>query len=487
MLLEPLLKHAADKPQANAISDDRGQTTYATLGAMAAGLAQVISRETNKPSVGVLLPASASFAACFYGALLAGKSIVPINFLLSPQQIAHMVTDSGIDLILTAPPLAEKFTALPAKLLDITQLGAASGAALPSSVKHVADDATAIILYTSGTSGLPKGVPLTHKNLATCVKGCIDHVFRGSNHHFLGLAPLFHSTGFTGTLLAPMQLGAPVTYLGRFSPVATAKAIKEQKCDIILGVPAMYGAMLNLKSASAEDFAHTYAIICGGEPLPGNVRVAFQQKYGKPLLQGYGLSETCGPIAVNTPHSMREGSVGQLIPQGKVRIVDENNKPLPPGQSGEILLGGPSIMHGYLHLPDANKEVMTGDGFFRTGDLGHVDADGYLFITGRAKDMIIVSGEKLAPRELEEMLIKVPTVAEAAVVGKKDESRGEVPVAFVVAREGHAVDANALKEHLKAHDVPNWKLPREIHVVDSLPRSPTGKVLKRDLAARLSE
>jgi long-chain acyl-CoA synthetase len=486
MLLEPLLKQVTDQPAANAIVDDRGATTYAGLGAMSAGLAQLIARETSKESVGVLLPASASFAACFYGALLAGKSIVPINFLLSPQQIAHMVLDSGIDTILTAPPLAEKFTGLPVKLVDLSQLPLNCATALPSTPKPVADDATAIILYTSGTSGMPKGVPLTQKNLYTCVQGCIEHVFRGSHHHFLGLAPLFHSTGFTGTLLAPIHLGSPVTYLGRFSPVATAKAIRDQKCDIIIGVPAMYGAMLGLKSVTADDFAHTYAVICGGEPLPGNIRAAFEQKFGKTLLQGYGLSETCGPIAVNAPHAQREGSVGQIIPQGKVRIVDEHNQPLAVGQTGEILLGGPTIMHGYLKLPEASAEALTADGFFRTGDLGHVDQDGFLFITGRAKDMIIVSGEKLAPRELEEMLIKLPSVAEAAVVGKKDESRGEVPVAFVVAREGQTVDVNALKEHLKGQNVPNWKLPREIHVVDTLPRSPTGKVLKRDLAARLN-
>ncbi len=487
MLLEPFLKHVHDKPGENAVIDDRGAQTYGSLGATAAGLSQLIARETACEKVGILLPASSMFVASFYGALLAGKSVVPINFLLSRPQIEHMVRDSGIDTILTAQPFAEKFNYLPAKLIDLSQMPTNCAASLPASPKEMADDATAVLLYTSGTSGMPKGVPLTQKNLSICVKGCIELVFQGSNHHFLGLAPLFHSTGFTGTLLAPIQLGAPVTYLGRFSPAATAKTIKEQKCDIVIGVPAMYGAMLSLKSVVPDDFAHTYALICGGEPLPGNIRIAFEQKFGKPLLQGYGLSETCGPIAVNTPQAHREGSVGRLIPLGRVRIVDENNRSLGPGETGEIQLGGPSIMHGYLHLPEASREALTDDGFFRTGDLGHVDAEGYLFITGRAKDMIIVSGEKLAPRELEEMLIKLPTVAEAAVVGKKDESRGEVPVAFVVAREGHTVDANALREHLKSHDVPNWKLPREIHVVDSLPRSPTGKVLKRDLVARLQE
>ena len=487
LLLDPFLKNVNDQPSGRAIIDDRGPTSYAQLGAMASEISATITRATDRPSVGVLLPSSASFAASFYGALLAGKSIVPINFLLSPQQIAHMVRDSGIDTILTAPPLAEKFTQLPAKLIDLSQLPAGSLGSTLSRPKAVADDAMAVMLYTSGTSGMPKGVPLTHRNLHTCVEGCIQHIFRGSHHHFLGLAPLFHSTGFTGTLLAPIRLGVPVTFLGRFSPVATAKAIKEQKCDIVIGVPAMYGAMLNLKSARPEDFAHTYALICGGEPLPGNVRIAFEQRFGKPLYQGYGLSETCGPIAINAPHASRIGSVGRLIPGGLVRIVDDVNRSLAAGESGEVLLGGPTIMHGYHGLPDANRDVMTADGFFRTGDLGYVDADGFLFITGRSKDMIIVSGEKLAPRELEEMLIHLPGIAEAAVVGKKDESRGEVPVAFIVMREGASIDANAIKELLKAQDVPNWKLPREIILVESLPRSPTGKVLKRDLAARLDE
>lgn len=473
MLLKPLLAHARNKPDALAIRDDRGEVSYAQLLAMSVALSRVIGGATTKDRIGVLLPAGSAFAAAFYGSLIAKKAIVPINFLLSPQQIGHMVVDSGIDTILSVPLFAEKFAALPAKFIDVSAAPPVGGT--PPTPSDVSPDAMAIMLYTSGTSGMPKGVPLTHANLHATVDAAVKHVFRGSDHRFLGLVPLFHSTGFTGTLLAPIHIGAPVQYLGRFSPVATMKAIKDDHCDIVIAVPTMYGAMLNLKSATREDFAHVFALICGGEPLPGALRDAFEEKFGVPLLQGYGLSETCGPIAVNAPHARRDGSVGQILPGGKARVTGE----------GEIELGGPGIMHGYHQLGEATREAMTADGFFRTGDLGHVDTDGYLFITGRAKDMIIIGGEKLAPRELEEVLAKHPSVADVAVVGRKDESRGEAAVAFVVVREGQTIEPAVLKEFLKAQDVANWKMPKEFVVVDELPRSPTGKVLKRELAARL--
>ena len=485
MLLDPLLRHARERPDAVAMTDDRGSLTYAQLAGAAVGLSKLIAASTDRPRVGVLLPACTSFAACFYGALLAGKSIAPINFLLSPAQVAHQVIDSKIDVILTAPPLAEKFAGLPVKLIDLSSLPPTPIAPTVPPVAPPVDAAgEAILLYTSGTSGQPKGVPLTHANLAACVDACIAHVFRGSGHHFLGLVPLFHSTGFTGTLLAPVQLGAPVDYLARFSPVATLAKIRDARCDLVIAVPSMYGALLSLKNAGAADFAHVYALLSGGEPASATLREHFEQRFGKPLMQGYGLSETCGPIAVNAPHAARANSVGQVIPGGAARVVDDNGKPLAVGQTGEVQLGGPTIMHGYLGLPDASRAALTDDGFFRTGDLGHLDADGYLFITGRAKDMIIVGGEKLAPVELEDLLLKHDAIAEAAVVGRKDESRGEVPVAFVVAKEGQRVDLAAVKAYLKPMELPGWKIPRELFVVDALPRSPTGKVLKRELSER---
>ena len=218
-----------------------------------------------------------------------------------------------------------------------------------------------------------------------------------------------------------------------------------------------------------------YLPLSGGEPLPGKVAGAFEQRFGQPIMEGYGLTETCGPVAVNMPHAARPGSVGRPIPGCDVRVADD----------GEIQLKGPMIFAGYHSRPDETADAFTADGYFRTGDLGHVDDDGFLFVTGRAKDLIIVGGENLHPRPLEEALAAHPSVAQAAVVGRADESRGEVPVAFVVAAEGQAVDADALKQHLRDRGVANWAVPREVRVVDELPMTPTGKVLKRELAQRL--
>lgn len=492
MLLEPLYQHFANKPQSTAIIDDRGSTTYGELMLKSLGLSRVLQSVSASNAVGVVLPSSAAFAACFYGSLLSGKSIVPINFLLSPQQIAHIVRDSGIDTILSAPPLAEKFAAaaqqLGVKLVDLSTLPQQSPPApgsfqLPPPPK-VDLDSPAILLYTSGTSGNPKGVRLTHRNLGTCIDGCIQHAKLKGEHKFLGLVPLFHSLGLTGTLLAPMLLGTTVVYQARFSPVGAIEKLREHKLSIAIAIPSMYKALLSLKSATKEDFAHTYALICGGEPLPPTVFAAFKEKFGVELCEGYGLSETCGATFVNVPGDRRTGSVGRPIPGATVRIVNESKQSEPQGHIGEILLGGPMIMQGYHNLPDATREVLDENHEFRTGDLGRLDEDGYLYITGRAKDMIIIAGEKLFPREIEELLMQHASIADAAVIGKKDESRGEVVVAFVVPKEGQTITPDAVKQHLKDLELPNWKLPRDVVVIDDLPRSPTGKVLKRELAAR---
>jgi long-chain acyl-CoA synthetase len=476
MLLAPLYQHAQTQPAAPAIHDDRGTLSFGALAVSAAAIAKLLATVTTKQRVGVVLPSSGAFAACFYGSLLAGKTLVPINFLLSPQQIMHILQDAGVDTILSAPPLAEKFQFPGVKTIDLTTLPQPTAPIPLPPLPAVDPNATAVLLYTSATTGLPKGVALTHANLQSTVQGCIDHVFRGSNHRFLGLVPLFHSTGFTGTLLAPIQLGAPVRYLGRFSPVKTLETIREDKSTIVIGVPSMYQALLHLKSASPEDLAHVFALICGGEPLNNTLRDKFEARFNKPLLQGYGLTETCGPISVNTPEIARTGSVGKLIPGAQIKLDPDNN---------EILFSGPTIFRGYLNNEDASKTAFTGDGFFRTGDIGHVDEEGFLFITGRAKDMIIVSGEKLFPRELEELLMRNDAIADVAVAGRKDESRGEAPVAFIVLKEGAALTADQVKSFLRDTGAPSWKLPRDIVFLPELPRSPTGKVLKKDLIATL--
>jgi long-chain acyl-CoA synthetase len=229
-----------------------------------------------------------------------------------------------------------------------------------------------------------------------------------------------------------------------------------------------------------------YAAISGGEPLPSNIRLAFEQKFQIPLYEGYGLTETIGPIAFNVPGAIKAGAVGKPIPTAEVRIADEAGKPLPPGETGEVWLKGPMIMKGYHNLADETTSALTADGYFKTGDLGHIDADGYLHITGRKKDIIIVAGEKAAPREIEEVIMRHPAVADVAVVGKKDASRGEVVVAFVTPRPEQAIKAEEVRDFCRQQGLAQWKCPREDFVEEKLPVSPTGKVLKRELQARVN-
>ncbi|MDB5297186.1 MAG: putative fatty-acid--CoA ligase, partial [Phycisphaerales bacterium] len=459
-------------------------------------LAGVLAAATDKPRVGLLLPTGVGFAAAFYATLAAGKTVVPINFLLGDRETAHIIADSGIDTIVSAPPLAERLKALPVKVVDLAALAAAAGPDAPAvtklSMPETRPDDVAVLMYTSGTSGLPKGVILTYANLAADVEAAIAHARLDREHKFLGVLPLFHSTGMLATLLAPTELMATVVYQGRFSPAGLLGAIKEHALSVIVAVPSMYGAVARLKSAGPADVAHVYALLSGGEPLPGNVQEAFTAKFGRPLMEGYGLTETIGPISFNVPGRHKVGSVGPLIPNTAVKFVGDDGAELPTDPArpaaadGEVWLKGPMIMKGYHHLPAETAEALTPDGYFKTGDLGHLDADGYLYITGRKKDLIIVAGEKAVPREIEEALLTHPAVAQAAALGRKDPSRGEVVVAFVAAKEGQTVKPDELRDHCRQQGLVQWKIPREVFVVDALPLSPTGKVLKRVLAERLA-
>lgn len=485
MLFEPLFTNARERPHDLAVVDDLGQYTYQQLAAMSAGLGMYLAGQTDKPHVGLLLPASAGFVASFYGTLLAGKTVVPINFLLSEREVAHVIADSGIDTVVTLPQLASRLASTPLKIVDLTQLPKTPAAIAPKFPSPHADD-LAVLMYTSGTSGLPKGVMLTYDNLHSDVAACIEHADLQRRHTFLGIVPLFHAFGMTASMIAPITLGAPVVYMARFNGPGVINAIRKHHVSIIFGVPAMFGALLHVADASADDFKGFYAVLSGGEPMPTRMYQAFLKRFGLPLLEGFGMTETSPVLALNTPQANRPGSVGRPVPGVKIKVVDEDGNALPAGQTGELWFQGPMVTKGYYHLPDQTADVITADGFLKSGDLGHVDADGFLYITGRKKDLIISAGEKIAPREVEEVLLRHPGVAEAAVVGRKDESRGEVPVAFIVANPAHPAKPEDLRTFCRDQGLPAWKCPREVVVVEQLPRSPTGKVVKRALAEQLA-
>lgn len=491
MLFRSLIKHAIEKPDALAITDDRGQLNWRQLAGSAAGIAAFLQQHSQANAVGILLPASAGFVSSFYGVLLSGKIAVPINFLMGDREMMHIFKDSEIDTVLTAPPLAARLENSGLKVIDLTQLPLPNESTAREVLSAAMQSPTpgkkiATFLYTSGTSGLPKGVVLTHESLQTDVESCIAHAKFETDHRFLGVVPLFHSTGLLATMIAPVELGSSTTYIARFSPVATIKAIRAHNISVMAAVPSMYGALLRLKDASAADFESMYLPISGGEPLPPMIRKMFAERFGKQLMEGYGLTETCGPVCFNTPLAHKAGTVGKSIPGAEIRIADETGAPQPTGQIGEVWMRGPMIMQGYNNLPNETAAALTQDGFFRSGDLGMLDSEGFLSITGRKKELIIVAGEKVYPREVEDLIATHPAVGQVAVLGKKDESRGEVVVAFIVAREGQVVTDAIIRDYCREKGLIPWKTPREVFVVDELPVSPTGKVLKRVLAERLA-
>jgi len=483
MLFEPLFTNAQRNGDDIAIVDDHGKYTYMPLATMAPGLGMYLSFRTRQPRVGLLLPPGAGFVASFYGTLLAGKTVVPINYLLGEKEIAHIIQDSGIDTVVTIPFFAPRLKDLPLNVIDLTKLPQNPPAIQPKFPSPLPND-VAVLLYTSGTSGMPKGVLLTYDNFQSDIDAAIEAAQLKHQHTFLGIIPLFHSFGITAMMLAPIQLGAKIVYIARFSPVATLNAIREHKVSIFLGIPSMFAAIARLKNAQPEDFSNIYAIISGGEPLPAVLREGFKQKFGVPIFEGYGLTETSPVVALNTPQVNRPGSVGKMVPRAEARITDDDGNQLPQGQIGEIWLKGPMIMQAYHNLPNETAAVLTPDGYFKTGDLGMIDPDGFLHITGRKKEMIIVAGEKAFPREIEDVLLQHPAVSEAAVVGKKDPQRGEVVVAFVIPKEGQTLQPEDLRDFARTHGLAQWKVPREVFVVEELPRNPTGKVLKRELTQR---
>jgi long-chain acyl-CoA synthetase len=490
MLIEPLLAHAASQPDEIAVIDEAGKHTYRQLAGFAAALGQHIASRTTRPTVGILLPAGVGFVASFYGSLWAGKSVTPINFLLSQREIAHIIADSGIDTVITIPLLGVKLKDTPLQVIDLTALKAAA-ATLPTTftpppLPLKSPDDMAVLMYTSGTSGLPKGVILTFANLQSDVDAAIQHANLQHRHRFLGVIPLFHSFGMTAMMLAPIQLGSTIIYMARFNAQAAVKAIREYAVSLAFAVPSMFGAMLHLKGAMPHDFGSIYAMISGGEPLPAALAQSFQERFGQRIYEGYGLTETSPVVALNVPQSYRDGSVGKLVPGARVRITGEDGQDMPVGESGEVWISGPMVMKGYHNLPTETADVLTPDRFFKTGDIGRFDADGFLSIVGRKKELIIVAGEKAVPREIEEALLRHPALAEAAVVGKKDAGRGEIVVAFVTPKEGKTVTADELRQTCRDAGLPQWKIPREVFIEADLPRSPTGKVLKRLLVERLS-
>ena len=339
---------------------------------------------------------------------------------------------------------------------------------------------TAVLLYTSGTTGRPKGAELTHANLLRNVEVTQSDLLRlTSDDVVLGGLPLFHSFGQTVTLNTTIAAGASLLLLPRFDPAAALRLLSKHQATVFAGVPTMYGALMATPDAPALPRLRT--CVSGGAALPVEVLHQFEERFACPVLEGYGLSETSPVASFNRPDQLRKpGSIGTPVTGVEMRVVDAEGAPMPVGEVGEIAIRGHNVMKGYWRNPEATAAVLSEDGWFRTGDLARLDEDGYFFIVDRKKDLIIRGGFNVYPREVEEVLYEHPAVAEVAVIGVPHPDLGEEVAAAIALRPGATATEVELRDFVKAQVAP-YKYPRFVWLEAALPKGATGKILKREI------
>jgi long-chain acyl-CoA synthetase len=481
---------AAEYPDHAALRMDDLVLSYAQLREAAGRMSTLLAGLGVEPGdrVGLMLPNVPAFPIAFYGALAAGAVVVPMNPLLKSREVSYYLGDSGAKAVIAwhaAAGEAAKGAAdvgaqmIAAETPDLNDLLADVSAAPESSGRAGLDDA--VILYTSGTTGHPKGAELTHNGLVSNAEICARTLFDVSPAAvIMGCLPLFHVFGLTCGLNVSVASGATLTLLPRFDPAKALDIIQRDRVTIFEGVPTMYAAMLHLPDADPAQAATLQLCASGGAAMPVEILRGFEEKFGCIILEGYGLSETSPVASFNHPDRVRKpGSIGTPIEGVQMRLIDDDWNTVPDGEIGEIAIRGPNVMKGYWNKPDATAETMR-DSWFRTGDMARVDADGYYYIVDRKKDLIIRGGYNVYPREIEEVLHEHPAVAEVAVIGIPHASLGEEVGAAVALKPGASATPDELRSFTRDR-VAAYKYPRRVWLVDSLPKGPTGKIMRREV------
>jgi len=486
----PIIRRLLASPRRKIITDDRRTWTAGELLVGAKHLASEIERRSTSRTVATLLPTSGAFPMAALAAWIAGRVVVPLNYLLKRDELQYVIEHCETDLIITAQALLDHLGYTPGqgekpvrllRLEDVDFRGFPE-ARWPASAR---DDDLAVLLYTSGTSGKPKGVMLSHGNITSNIEQCRVWAKFDGGHTLLGILPQFHSFGFTVLTMLPLTVGCRAIYAARFVPFRVINLIREHRPTAFVAIPSMYAALLTAKNAEPEAVSSLKYVVSGAEPLPDDVARRFREKFGLTLNEGYGLTETSPVTNWCLPDDFLPHSVGPPLPGVEERIVDlETGRDLPPGREGEIRIKGPNVMQGYFKMPAETAAAFDERGYLRTGDIGRFNSRGHLFITGRLKEMLIVGGENVFPREIEEVINTHPGVHASAVIGAHDAMRGEVPVVFVELEEGASFDEKALRA-LCREKLAGYKVPDRIVVVEKLPRNATGKILRRELKGML--
>jgi long-chain acyl-CoA synthetase len=480
---------------------ERETMSYAELvlrsRALAAGLQRLgIGRGAR---VALCLPNSPALITSFYGTWLAGATVVPINPLSKDSELRQQLGDARAALLIAAADAAATASAVASEMgiplvLSSESDSSSRGGAIPfeellaedaRQLKMGAIDAhgdVAVILYTGGTTGTPKGAMLTHRNIvANTVQFAEWYAFEPGRETCIGVLPMFHSGGMSGAMNVPLYAGATLLVLSRFRPPSVAQAVTRYRATRLFGVPTMFIALLNHEESRRADYSSLRACRTNAAPLPPSVKAAFDELVSREVLvEGYGLTETSPLTHANPIHKAKPGSIGIPIADTDAKIVDlETGADLPAGQPGELVIRGPQVMKGYWHRPEETAAAMAG-GWFHTGDVARMDDDGYFLIVDRMKDQINTAGFKVWPREVEEVIYAHPSVKIVAVIGVEDAYRGEAVKAFVVLKEEHRrrISEAELLTFCRERLMP-YKVPRIVELRDELPVSAAGKMLRR--------
>jgi long-chain acyl-CoA synthetase len=489
--LASIVTESAERdPEHLAIKLDDFELNYQLLNEASARVAGLLKSKGVEPGdrVGIMLPNVPHFPVVFYGALRAGAVVVPMNVLLKPREVGFYLKDPEAKLVFAWHDFAE------AAEQGASDAGAEAILVKPGEFEQMlfeqdadhdladrSGDDTAVILYTSGTTGTPKGAELTHDNLLGNVETILSTLIEMQpDDVVLGALPFFHVFGLTCGLNSTMKAGGTLTLIPRFDPDHALEIIERDKVTIFEGVPTMYVAMLHSDKADEADASSLRLCVSGGSAMPGEVLRSFEEKFGCKILEGYGLSETSPVASFNHPDRERKvGSIGTPVAGIEMKVVDEDDNEVDQGEVGEIVIKGPNVMKGYWRKDEETQKAIK-DGWFHTGDMAKVDDEGYFFIVDRKKEMILRGGYNVYPREIEEVLYEHPAIAEVAVIGVPDDKMGEEVGAAVVLKKGEDASADDIKSFAK-EQVASYKYPRKIWFVDELPKGPTGKILKREV------
>ncbi len=506
-ILERNLERFADRVAVRFLDHDslleKQSLTYASLASRARSVAVGLQKfgVEKGDRVALYLPNSPELIVSFFGIWTAGGVVVPCNPMFKEQELARQVGDAGSRLLVASTGAATNASTIAGKMgIPLVVSSERDSPALDGAVSFnelLAEDERrlrevsinpyedlAVLLYTGGTTGAPKGAMLTHRNiLANTIQFAEWYAFEPGRETCISVLPMFHSGGMSGAMNVPLYSGSTLLVMSRFNPASVAKAVETFRATRFFGVPTMFIALLNNDEAHHCDFSSLRACRTNAAPLPASVKSAFDELAGhEVLIEGYGLTETSPLTHANPIHRAKAGSIGIPLPDTDAKIVDmRTGDDLASGEIGEVVIKGPQVMKGYWNRPEETVAAMKG-GWFRTGDVAFMDEEGYFTIVDRVKDVINTAGYKIWPREVEEVIYSHPAVKLVAVVGVEDDYRGEVVKAFVVPKEGsngrvtHEEILRFCKERLAA-----YKVPRIVEFRDELPVSGAGKVLRRVL------